>query len=85
MAMDAGGVTFLDTMQIYRFTQIHRYMDEKYGGGYRSICYSFLDITQEEKRSINFNRSGTRKRFCAFNVPGNIIFANPSLRRSRIG
>jgi hypothetical protein len=33
---------------------------------------SFLNVMQEGKRSINFNRSGTRKRFCARNVPGSI-------------
>jgi len=33
---------------------------------------SILDVMQEEKRSFDFNRSGTRKRFCACNARGNI-------------
>ena len=33
---------------------------------------SFLDVIQEGKRSLYFNRSGIRKRFCACKVRGNI-------------
>jgi hypothetical protein len=91
MVMYAGGVSFLDTMLIYRFTQIHKFVDKKFGGGYRNMVtdavgvsfLAFWILRREKNVVLTLIDLGHPRDFVLLMCPA--IFANSSLRRSRIG